>query len=276
MEITNTVIVPDMFMSANWSKENQMADLFTSGLKVGVRGFDTAREYKVEKQVGKALKTALTKTSLKREDIFVQTRISNEEIIKGNIKDEVMRSLDAMGMEYFDCFMFHWPTPPNHYINAWHKLIEVFEDTELVRSIGMCNCRIRHIERIRQECKIMPHVLQVEVTPFWQVKELKSYCDEKGIIMQGFSPLCKMIEPIRKNKILLELADKYGVSIPQIILRWNYQRNIRPISLSQKIERVESNFNIWDFDLNDFDMKMISELDCGYKYHLESATCAGY
>lgn len=270
-----TRYMPNLFMAANWSKEKDMAELFSAGLQVGVRGFDTAREYKVEKNVGRALKTALANTGIRREEIFIQTRICNEEIIRGKIKDEVYRSLDKMRVEYLDCFMFHWPTP-DYYISAWRELEDLFINDKVVRSIGMCNCRLRHLLQMEKECNIMPHVLQVEVTPFWQINDLKEYCDIHDIYIQAFSPLCKMIEPIRENNVLKSLSDKYNVSIPQIILRWNYQRGIRPISLSSKVNRVYSNFDIWDFELSKSDMQMIASIDCGYKYHLESATCAGF
>lgn len=269
------VKIPDMFMSANWSDEREMADLFTAGLQSGVKGFDTAREYKAEKRVGRALKAALERTATKRDEIFIQTRISNEEIIKGNIRDEVLRSIDKLGGVIPDCFMFHWPTP-DYFLAAWHKLEDVYLKEKIVGSIGICNCRMRHLEFMEKECDLMPHILQVEVTPFWQVTELKAYCDRQGIVMQAFSPLCKMIDSIRTNVTLQNLSDKYCVSIPQIILRWNYQRGIKPISLSHKVERVKSNFNIWGFNLTESDMQLIADLDCGYKLHLESATCAGF
>ena len=262
-------------MAANWSKEEQMTSLFAAGIQIGVKGFDTAREYKVEKRVGRAIKNALKKTGTRREDIFIQTRICNEEVIRGNIKDEVYRSLDKMGLDYLDCFMFHWPTP-DYYLEAWHELEDLYNKEKIIKSLGICNCKLRHLEEMYRECSIMPHILQVEVTPFWQINELKAYCDKNCIAIQAFSPLCKMIEPIKNNEILKSLALKYGVSVPQIILRWNFQRCIHPISLTSKVSRVKSNFDIWSFELSCSDMDKIASLDCGYKYHLESATCAGF
>lgn len=267
--------VPDLFMSANWFSEKTMCGLFTAGLENGVYGFDTAREYKVEKQVGRAIRRALTETGKKRKDIFVQTRICNEEIIRGNIRDEVYRSMDKMGLDYIDCFMFHWPTP-DYYLKAWRELEKVFLEDKRIRSIGMCNLRLRHLHEMEQCVDIMPQVLQIEITPLWQVHDLCNYSAAHGIVLQAFSPLCKMIPPIKKSSVLGNLAEKYGVSIPQIILRWNYQRGIRPISLTSKVERVRTNFDIYSFELTEADMNLIKSMDCGYKYHLESATCWGF
>lgn len=252
-----------------------MVQLFTEGLRNGVRGFDTAREYKVERQVGAAIKHALQETGFSREEVFIQTRISNEEIIRGHIRDEVLKSLGRMRLDYLDCFMFHWPTP-GFFIKAWGELEKLFITDKVVKSLGICNCRLRHLLKMEKECSLLPDILQVEITPFWQVHDLMEYCADKNIVLQAFSPLCKMIEPIRNNAILQAKANKYNVSIPQVIIRWNYQRNIRPISLTSKVERVKSNYDIWRFELTEEDMNDIRSLDCGYKYHLESATCSGF
>ena len=262
-------------MSANWFSEKQMLDLFVAGLKMGVRGFDTAREYGVEKEVGRALRTAIEALGIKREEVFIQTRISNEEIIKGHIYDEVCRSIDKMELDYVDCFMFHWPTP-NYYLTAWKQLEEIYNQYNVVRSIGMCNCRMRHLKQMEKECTMLPQVLQIEIQPFWQANDVLDYCRENQISVQAFSPLCKMIEPIKSNGILNSIASNHHVSVPQIILKWHIQRGISPISLTSKVSRVKENFDLLSFTLSAEEMCEINNLDCGYKYHLESATCIGY
>lgn len=275
MENPAPIKLPLLFMSAR-ADEMQMTRLFVAGLQSGVRGFDTAREYRAEKSVGMALKAALAETGVERKDIFVQSRISNEEILRGNIRDEVMRSVETIGLDYLDSFMFHWPTP-DVYVGAWRKLTDVYENDNVIKSIGICNVRQRHIQRmIDAHVDMLPQIVQVEVTPFWQVKVLKEFCDNHAIAMQAFSPLCKMIEPVRDNPVLKRLAAAYNVSVPQIILRWNVQRGIAPISMTSRVSRVKENFDIMSFYLSELDMRLISEQDCGYKYHLESATCVGF
>jgi len=267
--------MPPLFMSANWFSEKQMTELFVVGLQQGVRGFDTAREYGVEAKVGKALRAALRETGVKREDIFIQTRISNEEIIKNKIREEVHRSMDLMHLDYIDCFMFHWPTP-QYFISAWRKLEIVYQNETCVRYLGMCNCRLRHLEMMEKEKATLPHILQIEVTPFWQIKELKTYCDYKGVAIQAFSPLCKMIQPIKENAVLNKIAETHHASVSQIILKWHQQRGIVPITLTSKVSRAKENFNLSGIELNESEMNEIGMLDCGYKYHLESATCVGF
>lgn len=262
-------------MSANWTTERNMVELFVCGLENGVRGFDTAREYRVEKTVGKAIKEALRITGIDRKDVFIQSRISNEEIIEGNIKKEVQKSLKNMGLDYFDCFMFHWPTP-DYYINAWKQLEKVYIEGNILQNIGICNTRMRHLIKMKEEVGILPQVIQVEVTPFWQINDIYAFCNENHIKIEAFSPLCKMIEPIRNNEVLNTLANKHGVTLPQVILRWNYQRGIAPISWTSHKDRVRSNFDIYNFELTDEDMNLMASLDCGYKFHLESSTCIGF
>lgn len=262
-------------MSANWTDEGTMRKLFVEGLKSGVRCFDTAREYKSEKQIGRALKWSLDHVGLKREEIFVQTRISNFELKSKSLLKEIEKSNDNLGLGYIDCFMFHWPTP-NIYIEKWRELIDIFKGDNRVRAIGLCNCRIRHLQKLLNEgVEMLPQILQVEVQPFWQATDLKRFCDEYGILLQAFSPLCKMIEPIRNNPTLLFIAEKHNVTVPQIILKWHIQRGVFPITLTRKVERVGLNFNL-SFELSDNDMSDIAQLDCGYKYHLESSTCIGF
>lgn len=268
-------VIPSLFMSANWFSEKQMIDLFIEGLKMGVRGFDTAREYGVEKRVGRALRTAINELGINRKDVFIQTRISNEEIIKGHIYDEVCHSKDKMGLDYLDCFMFHWPTP-GYYLKAWKKLEDVYRRNDIIRSIGMCNLRKRHLDQMESGCSTMPHVLQIEIQPFWQAKEEAHFCHTHRIAVQAFSPLCKMIDPIRSHALLKKIAVAHRVSIAQVILRWHLQRGISPISLTSKVSRVKQNYDLTGFTLSDGEMSQISSLDCGYKYHLESATCVGY
>lgn len=267
---------PMLFMSANWFPLKQMQKLFVAGLLSGIRGFDTAREYRKEELVGKALAAALKETGISREEVFIQSRISNEELIKGKIKDEVYRSLDKMNLEYFDSFMFHWPTP-DYYIDAWRKLESVYTTDNVLKSIGLCNVRQRHFDKmIENKVDMLPQIVQIEVTPFWQVKELKSFCDKNKISIQAFSPLCKMIEPIRSNQLLNDLAIKHGVSIPQLILKWHLQRGIYPITMSSKVEHVRNNSVLNSFCLESSEMNELASLDCGYKYHLESSTCYGF
>lgn len=277
--------IPELFMSANWYPKELTTKLFEKGLSVGVRGFDTAREYKAESKVGSSLIAAMKAYGLKRSDVFIQTRICNEEIIRigenfrkheqGGVKKEVDKSLSKLQMEYIDCFMFHWPTP-DYYIPVWRELEDMYEETNKISYIGICNCRLRHLLDMEKHCRILPHVLQIEITPFWQAKEERLFCQQHGIAVQAFSPLCKMIDLIKGNKVLNLLAEKYSVSIPQIILRWDYQSGIIPISQSGKPERITQNFDIWKFSLSEEDMDAINNLDCGYKYHLESATCSGF
>ena len=262
-------------MSANWFSEKQMRELFVAGLEQGVRGFDTAREYGAEKIVGRALRTAMDEVGIKREEVFIQTRISNEEVIRGHIYDEVCRSIDNMAFDYVDCFMFHWPTP-DYYISAWKQLEDIYEKYDLVHSIGMCNCRIRHLRRMEEKCNMMPQVLQIEIQPFWQADDVVDYCRERGIVLQAFSPLCKMIEPIKNNGVLNCIAEKHQVSVAQIILKWHVQRGVSPISLTSKIARVKENFDLSSFSLSEEELSEIKKLDCSFKYHLESATCIGY
>lgn len=268
------VNIPNVFMSANWFDEDRMKRLILAAMQAGVRGFDTAREYKAERKIGNAIKFALRETGLKREDIFVQTRISNQEIINGHISKEIEKSLDKLNLDYIDCFMFHWPTP-DYFQSSWEKLLDYKQSHDTVKSTGLCNCRLRHLVKMQNSGVELPQIIQIEIQPFWQAKDVVAFCQDREIAIEAFSPLCKMIPAVKNNEILQMIARKHGVDIARVILRWHTQRGVSPISLTSKPERIFSNFDL-NFELDDDDMYAISLLDSGYKYHLESATCVGF
>lgn len=272
--LRNNYLMPKMSMSANWYSQKQMRDLFVEGIKNGVVAFDCAREYNSEHRTGLALKGALEITGFKRENVFITTRISNFEIRKGQIRKEVERSLRKMSLDYVDCFMFHWPTP-EYYITAWKELEKVYEEG-LCKSIGMCNLRERHIIEMYRQVEIMPHVIQIEVHPLRQAQKIVDMCTKYKIAVQAFSPLCKMIPLIRENKMLCQLANKYQVTVAQLILHWHIQRGLGFVSLTSKVERIKSNYDLFTFEISPEDMMKIKELNSNYKFHLESASCPGF
>jgi diketogulonate reductase-like aldo/keto reductase len=266
--------MPRIFMSANCFDLKQTEKLIITGLESGVRGFDCAREYGSEKRLGKALKFALEEKGISRKDVFIQSRISNWEIREGNIINEIEKSLKNMGLDYFDCFMFHWPTPA-FYIKSWKGMEDAYKNN-LTKSIGVCNFRIRHFMKMDGCVEIFPHVLQAEFHPFRQAPNLINYCNNHKIAIQAFSPLLKMIPKVTENKTLKELALKYKVPIATLILRWHIQKDLCPISMTSKMERIKENFNICSLNISETDMAMINLLDEEYKFHLESATCPGF
>lgn len=273
--LSNGVKMPPIVETTNWMDYPLMKQQVTAGLKIGFRAFDTARDYGNEPIVGQVMKECLAEQGLKREDVFITTKIGNGQQKLGNIEEQVDISLRNLQTDYIDLWMMHWPYP-GYYVDTWHKMEKVYK-TGKVRAIGMANYRIRHFEHLFKEgVEIMPHCIQMELHPLRTVEDIVAYLRERNIAIQAYSPLCRMIPEIRDSKILKTIAEETGKTVGQVILRWHIQNKTVPVFKSFKPKRLAENFDIFDFSLSDDQMKAISSLDQDYKYHLESASCPGY
>ena len=271
----NGIKMPPLIMSTNWMDYKQMKEVVTAGLKIGFRAFDTARDYGNEHVVGKVLAECLSEEGLKREDIFITTKIGNSQQKLGNIAQQIDLSLNNLQTDYVDCWLMHWPYP-GYYIDTYHKMEEVYK-TGKVHAIGMANYHVRHFKKLfASGIEIIPHCVQFEHHPMRTANDIIAFCRENQIAVQAYSPLCRMIEPIKNSPILKAISERIGKSIGQVILRWHYQHQSVPCFKSVKPTRLAENFNIWDFELTKEEMILINSMDIDYKYHLESASCPGF
>lgn len=273
--LSNGIEMPSMVMSTNYMDYPLMKKVVTAGLELGFRAFDTARDYGNEPIVGDVIKDCLKDTGIKREDIFITTKIGNRQQVQGNIEEQIEISLNNLKTDYIDLWLMHWPYP-DCYIDTWRKMEKVYKSGK-VKAIGMANYHIRHFEKLFEAgIEITPHCVQFECHPMRIADELVSYCHKKDIAIQAYSPICRMIPKIRESEVLKEIAACTGKSIAQVILRWHYQRGTVPVFKSTKPERLKENYNILDFELSSEDINRINTLDEDYKYHLESASCPGF
>lgn len=271
----NGIEMPPLIMSTNWMGYAQMKEVVTAGLKIGFRAFDTARDYGNEHIVGKVLKECLAEQGLKREDIFITTKIGNSQQRLGNITEQMEISLNNLQTDYVDCWLMHWPYP-GYYIDTYHKMEEVYK-TGKAHAIGMANYYVRHFEKLfAAGIEITPHCVQFEHHPMRTADDIITYCRERKIAIQAYSPLCRMIDSIKNSPILKAIAERTGKTIGQVILRWHYQHQSVPCFKSVNPKRLAENFDIWDFELTEEDMSLINSMNENYKYHLESASCPGF
>ena len=271
----NGIEMPPIIMSTNWMDYPTMKRVVTAGLKIGYRAFDTARDYGNEHIVGQVLKECLQELGIKREEIFITTKIGNGQQRLGNIDQQIDMSLRNLQTDYVDCWLMHWPYP-DHFVDTYHKMEKVYKAGK-VKAIGMANYHVRHFEQLWKEgFDIAPHCVQFEHHPMRTADDILEFCRSHNIAVQAYSPLCRMIDAIKKSSILNEIANKKGKTIGQVILRWHYQHQSVPCFKSLKPMRLAENFDIWDFELTHEDMAAINSMDCDYKYHLESASCPGF
>ena len=273
--LSNGLKMPPLIVATNWMDYPKLKEVVSAALKIGFRAFDTARDYGNEHIVGRVLKECIKEQGLKREDIFITTKIGNSQQKLGNIEEQINISLRNLQTDYVDCWLMHWPYP-EYYIDTYHKMEKIYQEGKS-RSIGMANYHIRHFNKLWEAgFDIKPHCVQVEHHPMRTAEDIYEFCREHNIAIQAYSPLCRMIDPIRNSTILKSIAERTGKSIGQVILRWHYQHNSVPCFKTVSTKRLEENFNIWDFELTQEDMSLINSMDCGYKYHLESASCPGF
>lgn len=275
IKLHNGIEMPPIIMSTNWMDYPTMKEVVTAGLKIGFRAFDTARDYGNEHIVGRVLKECLAEQGLKREDVFITTKIGNGQQRLGNIEEQIEISLRNLQTDYVDCWLMHWPYP-GYFVDTYHKMETVYK-TGKVKAIGMANYHIRHFEQLWKEgFDIAPHCVQFEHHPMRTADDIFEFCRSHNIAVQAYSPLCRMIDAIKKSSILNDIASKKGKTIGQVILRWHYQHQSVPCFKSLKPMRLAENFNIWDFELTQDEMAAINSMDCDYKFHLESASCPGF
>lgn len=275
IKFNNGVEMPPIIMSTNWMDYPTMKKVVTAGLEIGYRAFDTARDYGNEHIVGKVLQECLKEQGLKREDIFITTKIGNGQQEQGNITEQIELSLRNLKTDYVDCWLMHWPYP-DHYIATYHKMEKVYKEGK-VKAIGMANYHIRHFQKLWEAgFEITPHCVQFEHHPLRTAIDIQDFCHKHNIAIQAYTPLCRMIDKIKKSTILQDISSKTGKTIGQVILRWHYQHNSAPCFKSVNPIRLRENFDIWDFELSESDMQLINSMNADYKYHLESASCPGF
>lgn len=235
----------------------------------GVRAFDTSAAYgPSEKAIGKMMPT------LKREELFITTKISNSQQAEGNIEDCVNRALKLMKTEYIDCMLLHWPFPG--YIDNYKKLEKEYKNGK-IRSIGIANTQERHIVRLLQDdISVLPHIMQTEIHPFRTEEGMIKSCKKNGIVIQACSSLMGMRPMVSHNVVLNDLARKYEKNLSQIVLRWHIQRGVAPVFRAFKEHHLRQTADVFGFILSDEDMKKISALNMDYRLHPESMNCPGY
>ena len=228
-------------------------------IRNGYRHIDTARIYGNEKGVGKGLKLALEEQGLEREEIFITTKLWINSFKYEKALGAFNRSLNNLGLNYVDLYLLHWPEP-KYRREAWKALESILKDGK-TRSIGVSNYYQRHLDELLSEADIVPDINQVELTPYLYLKELKKYCDDKGIQLEAYSPLTRGKR--LKDPKLVSIANKYNKSSAQILLRWGLQHRIVEIPKSSNEEHIIENSSIFDFKISDDDMALLDKFDEG-------------
>ena len=228
-----------------------------SALSCGYRLIDTANAYVNEKAVGRGMK----KSGLKREEIFLETKLWPSFYEQSDAVDKTLRRLDT---DYIDLLLIHQPA--GNYVAGYQQMERAYEEGK-VKAIGLSNFTVDQIKEILGICKVKPAVLQTEVHPYSQEKELKKFLESEGVVIQAWYPLGHGDKALIEEPLFAKLGEKYGKSSAQIILRWHIQDGNIVIPGSKNPQHIKDNFDLFDFQLTDEEMKEISDMDKQKRYY---------
>lgn len=228
-----------------------------SALQCGYRLIDTANAYVNEKAVGRAMK----RSGLNREEIFLETKLWPSFYEQDDAVDKTLARLDT---DYIDLLLIHQPA--GNYIAGYRQMEKAYKEGK-VRAIGLSNFNEAQIREILEICEVKPSVLQTEVHPYSQEKALKQFLAQEGMVIQAWYPLGHGDKALINEPLFTELAQKYGKSNAQIILRWHIQDGNIVIPGSKNAEHIRDNFDLFDFSLSDEEMAKIAAMDQKKRYY---------
>lgn len=254
--LNNGLKMPQLGFGVWQVPDDEAAVAVSTAFKVGYTSIDTAMVYRNEVGVGKAIK----ESSIPREDLFITTKVWNSDQGYENTLRAFDESLERLGLDYADLYLIHWPTPQfDDYVDTYKALEKLYKDGR-VKAIGVCNFEIEHLERILKECEVKPVLNQVECHPYLAQNELKDFCAKHDIFVEAWSPLDQGGE-VLQDAVIQQIAEAKGKSPAQVVLRWHLQNNTIVIPKSVTPSRIEENFQVFDFELTDEEMKQINELN---------------
>ena len=224
-----------------------------NALEVGYRHIDTASAYGNEESVGEAIK----ESGLKREEIFLTTKLFNSDMRAHRQMDAFKESLDRLKVDYVDLYLIHWPVP-GVYLESWKVLEEIY-NKGLAKAIGVSNFLQNLLDDVIAHGSIVTAANQVEFSPLWQDNLLIQYCREKNIAFEAWGPLAA--GELIGDRTTGDIGAKYGKTGSQVILRWMLQKNIIVFPKTVHKSRMIENADIFDFELSDEDMAIIDNMN---------------
>lgn len=252
--LNNGVKMPWLGLGVYKSQDGQeVENAIRVALDYGYRSIDTAAFYGNERGVGRAIKDS----GIPREEVFITTKVWNDQQGYDSTLEAFEESRQKLGLEYIDLYLIHWPIP-GKFKETWKAMEKLYRDG-LVKAIGVCNFKVHHLEDLLRDCEVKPTVNQVEFHPLLTQKEVLNYCKENEIQMEAWAPL--MRGGVLGHPIITGIADKYGKTPAQVVLRWDLQHGVVTIPKSVREHRIKENGDIFDFELTNEEMNQIDSIN---------------
>lgn len=289
--------MPSLGLGTWKSKPNEVYEAVLHAIEVGYRHIDCAYVYKNESEIGQAISEAIAKGLVKREDLWITSKLWNDAHLPQHVLPAIQNSLKDLQLDYLDLYLVHWPvalkkgvglpSDPSEFLtkeqaplaDTWAEMEKLHREG-LTRQIGVSNFNSAKIETLKENASIMPTVNQIEFHPYLPQEKLKEYCDQNGIHITGYGPLGaayrvadnEVDHPILlENKALKEIAAKHSATVAQVVLAWAIEKGVSVVPKSVNFNRIEENFAAGNLSLDEEDMKIISNLGGPYRYTHGSA-----
>lgn len=262
IKLNNGVLIPQPGFGTFMTKDGEEAiQAVKWAVETGYRHIDTAAIYNNEKGVGEGIRQC----GVSREELFVTSKVWNSERGYDKTLKAFDKTMDDLGLDYLDLYLIHWPANERQFgkkaskLNqeTWRAMEKLYEEGR-IKAIGVSNFMPHHIERLMEKATVKPAVNQIEFHPGLLQKECVEFCKEQEITVEAWSPLGR--GELIFDELLMGLAEKYGSTVAQIIIRWVMQHDIVPLVKSTKQSRIEENFQVFDFEISSEDMQRIDEM----------------
>lgn len=255
--LNNGVAIPQLGFGTYKVEPADAVAVVREALEIGYRHVDTAQMYGNEREVGQAVR----ESGLPREDVFLTTKLNNNQLTYDDAMASFDRSLDELGLDHVDLFLIHWPLATvSDFVPRWKALEEIYRSGR-ARAIGVSNFQEHHLVRLMEETEIVPAVNQIEIHPYLVQDELRAFDAKHGIVTQAWSPLGR--GAVLGDPTIAEIAGRHDASPAQVIIRWHVQRGDVVFPKASSRARIEENFRALDLRLTDDDMAAITALDRG-------------
>jgi 2,5-diketo-D-gluconate reductase A len=257
LTLNNGVEIPQLGFGVFQIPPDETVAATRTALDIGYRHIDTAQMYGNEKEVGQAVR----ESGLDRAEVFVTSKLNNNRQDRDDILRSFDQTLEALGFDQLDLFLIHWPLPGvSDYVQRWKVMEEIYAGGR-VRAIGVSNFQLHHLRTLFGSSEIRPAVNQVEVHPFLTQDELRAFDADHEIVTEAWAPIAR--GKVDDDAVIRRVAEQVGRTPAQVTLRWHVQRGDVVFPKSVTRSRVEENFDIFDFELDDQQMAAITALDRG-------------
>src|SRR3954449_2721883 len=259
IELTDGNSIPQHGFGVFQIPPEETAEAVQRALSIGYRHIDTAEMYRNEREVGEGIRAA----GIERSDVYVTSKLNNRFHEPDDARRAFDTTLSELASDYVDLFLIHWPLPTLYdgdFVSTW-KVLEKFKADGRARSVGVSNFQVDHLQRLLDECDVVPAVNQIELHPYLLNGEVAAFCEENAIAVEAWSPIAQ--GDVLGDPVLTEIAEQVGRTPAQTVLRWHIQKGYIVFPKSTTPQRIQENFQIFDFELSPEQVARIEELDRG-------------